>query len=99
MTEANQAVQTWLDAFDSALSSGDAEGAAALFTDDGLWRDLVAFTWNITTVEGRDQISDMLRTTLRRVQPKGWSLSEPASGDSGAEEAWIEFETAEARGF
>ena len=99
MTDASQAVETWLDAFDSALSSGNADGAAALFTEDGLWRDLVAFTWNITTVEGHAQIADMLRATLPRVQPKGWSLSEPATGDPGAEEAWIDFETAEARGF
>ena len=99
MTDASQAVETWLDAFDSALSSGNADGAAALFTEDGLWRDLVAFTWNIKTVEGHAQIADMLRATLPRVQPKGWSLSEPATGDPGAEEAWIDFETAEARGF
>ena len=99
MPETSQAVESWLNAFDSALSAGDADAAAALFTDDGLWRDLVAFTWNITTVEGPEQIADMLRTTLSRVQPKGWSLSEPATGEAGAEEAWIDFETAEARGF
>ena len=98
-TDASSAVESWLDAFDSALSSGDVDAATGLFTDDGLWRDLVAFTWNIKTVEGHEQIADMLRATLSRVQPKGWSLSEPATGEPGAEEAWIEFETAEARGF
>jgi len=93
------AVEHWLTAFDAALSSGDTQGAAGLFTENGLWRDLVAFTWNIKTVEGRDQIADLLRSTLERVQPKGWSLSEPATGDLGGEEAWIDFETAQARGF
>ena len=98
-TDASTAVESWLDAFDSALGSGDVDAATGLFTEDGLWRDLVAFTWNIKTVEGHDQIADMLRATLSRVQPKGWSLSEPATGEPGAEEAWIDFETAEARGF
>ncbi len=93
------AVEQWLTAFDAALSSGDTQGAAGLFTENGLWRDLVAFTWNIKTVEGRDQIADLLRSTLERVQPKGWSLSEPATGEPGGEEAWIDFETAQARGF
>ncbi|MEO7234185.1 MAG: nuclear transport factor 2 family protein, partial [Lapillicoccus sp.] len=93
------AVERWLTAFDAALSAQDVDAAIALFTPDGLWRDLVAFTWNITTVEGRDAIADLLRSTLSRVQPKGWSLAEPATGEPGAEEAWVDFETAEARGF
>jgi putative flavoprotein involved in K+ transport len=92
-------VEQWLTAFDAALSAQDVDAAADLFTEDGLWRDLVAFTWNIRTVEGRDAITDLLGSTLARVQPKGWALSEPATGEPGAEEAWVDFETAEARGF
>ena len=90
--------EAWLDGFDRALSAGDARSATAMFTDDGLWRDLVSFTWNITTAEGHEQIQEMLTATLPRVQPKGWSLAEPATEAGGIVEAWIDFETAQARG-
>ena len=49
------------DQFDDGGEHGDAAGAAALFTDDGYWRDLVSFTWNIVTLEGRPAIADMLK--------------------------------------
>ena len=50
--EAAATVRTWLSAFSDALASNDATEAAALFTEDCYWRDLIAFTWNIRTVEG-----------------------------------------------
>ena len=56
-------VSDWLDAFDTALGSGDADGAAALFLTTGHWRDLVAFTGHIRTMNGRDDIAARLRQT------------------------------------
>ena len=50
-----QQVSEWLAALGAALERGDAAGAAALFGDDSYWRDLVSFTWNITTAEGNAQ--------------------------------------------
>ena len=47
-------VAEWLAALDTALTRGDAAAAAALFDDECYWRDLVSFTWNITTAEGPD---------------------------------------------
>ena len=47
-------IEQWLARFDEALARGDAAGAAELFGEESFWRDLVAFTWNIKTVEGRD---------------------------------------------
>ena len=91
---------TWLSAFGDALAAGDAAAAAALFTEDCFWRDLVAFTWNIKTLEGRAAISAMLDATLPSVQPGGWAITsgeEPASA-GGVTEAWIDFETAAGRG-
>ena len=40
--------------------AGDIDAASDMFAEDGYWRDLVAFTWNIKTMEGRDQVRDML---------------------------------------
>jgi hypothetical protein len=89
--EAATAVTTWLAEFSAALAANDPAGAAALFTEDCFWRDLVSFTWNITTFEGRAEITRMLAATLSRVQPAGWTVTdgeEPAETD-GITEAWI----------
>jgi len=49
---ARSAITDWLDAFQTALDAGDAEAASELFAVDSYWRDLIAFSWNIVTVEG-----------------------------------------------
>ena len=93
-------VDAWLSRFEQALQAGDAEAAAALFATDSYWRDLVSFTWNIVTVEGRDGVAGMLRETLATVQPRGFAADpaeEPTEAD-GVTEAWIRFETAVGRG-
>jgi putative flavoprotein involved in K+ transport len=93
-------VTSWLSRFDAALGAGDAAAAAELFTEDSYWRDLIAFTWNIKTVEGRAGITDLLEQTLTTTRPGGWRVTageEPAEAD-GVTEAWIEFETAVGRG-
>ncbi len=97
-TSPSDAAEAWLTSFDKALQSQDVDAVTGLFADECHWRDLVAFTWNLKTMEGRDQIADMLRATLARVQPKGWALAEPATEADGTVEAWIDFETADARG-
>src|SRR5271165_1224784 len=99
-TEAAATVRTWLSGFSDALASNDATEAAALFTEDCFWRDLIAFTWNIRTFEGRLEITEMLDETLASVQPSGWKITdgeEPADA-GGVIEAWIDFETDAGRG-
>jgi putative flavoprotein involved in K+ transport len=91
-------VRHWLAELDAALSRGDAPGAAMLFREDGYWRDLVAFTWNIRTLEGRGEIAAMLRDTLARTQPSGWTLEGEATEANGVTEAWLRFDTAVGRG-
>ncbi|KRQ12905.1 FAD-dependent oxidoreductase [Bradyrhizobium pachyrhizi] len=90
-----------LDEFNVALSSGDIERAIALFQTDCYWRDLVTFTWNIKTMEGKDQIRDMLQARLADSKPSGWRIAdgEAASEAGGIIESWIEFETDVARGY
>src|SRR6202451_3843322 len=87
------AVTTWLSAFGDARAAGDTAAAAELFLSDCYWRDLIAFTWNIKTLEGRAAITAMLDETLPRVQAGGWEITggeEPAEVD-GVVEAWISF--------
>jgi putative flavoprotein involved in K+ transport len=98
MTTASERATGWLNDFDAALKSGNVGAVTALFDDDCYWRDLVSFTWNIKTMEGKAQIADMLGATLARVKPSDWKLAEDATGDEAMTEAWIIFETAISRG-
>ncbi|PLU83240.1 hypothetical protein BMJ22_06305, partial [Sinorhizobium medicae] len=52
-----------------ALERGDIDAAVNLFQADCYWRDLVAFTWNLKTMEGQDQIRDMLTSQLAAIKP------------------------------
>ncbi|CAM8654284.1 TrkA Predicted flavoprotein involved in K+ transport [Paracoccaceae bacterium] len=100
-TTADAEVQTLLDTFGAALERGDIAAATACFQEDCYWRDLVTFTWNIHTSEGKEQIAALLRAQLSTTKPTGWTIAEgeTASADSGVTTAWIEFETAAARGY
>ncbi len=98
MTTASDRVTAWLAEFESALKSENTAAVTALFDDDCYWRDLVSFTWNIKTMEGKSAIAEMLKATLSQLKPSHWKLAEDATGDEAMTEAWITFETSVARG-
>lgn len=91
-------IESWLTAFDAALGKKDSAAAADMFEEEGFWRDLVSFTWNIKTLEGREQIKDMLDSCLGSTQPGSWAVEEEPSETDGICESWITFETGVARG-
>ena len=91
-------VTTWLRAFTAALGSGDIAATAALFDTLCFWRDMVTFTWNITTLEGRDAITAMLEARLADVGPDAFRIAGEATEIDGACEAKFVFETRLARG-
>ncbi|WP_308128079.1 NAD(P)/FAD-dependent oxidoreductase [Modestobacter italicus] len=91
-------VEAWLEEFQSALTARDVDRVAELFAPTCFWRDLVAFSWNITTVEGHDGVRDLLRATLDRTDPRDFRAGEPPTTADGVDEAWVEFETAVGRG-
>ena len=88
----------WLTAFEDALTARDVDRAAGMFAATSFWRDLVAFTWNITTVEGPDGVRDLLDATLEGTDPRGFRTTEEPTEADGVTTAWIEFETAVGRG-
>ncbi|MBN9052341.1 MAG: NAD(P)/FAD-dependent oxidoreductase, partial [Rhizobiales bacterium] len=94
-------VQTLLDTLGAALAAGRIDDAIGLFAEECYWRDLVAFTWNIKTVEGRDQVRDMLQSQLSAAKPSNWRVAsgEEATENDGVLESWITFETATGRGY
>lgn len=97
-TGPSQQASAWLQAFGDALARGDAAAASAMFEPEGFWRDLVSFTWNIKTLEGRDQIRAMLEATLAQVRPSEFKLDGEATHADGVTDGWFRFETAVSRG-
>jgi putative flavoprotein involved in K+ transport len=95
---ATERVNQWLNAFEIALNAKDITAVTNLFDDDCYWRDLVSFTWNIKTCEGKNQIANMLKAQLDDVEPSNWKIEGEATGDEAMTEAWITFETSTARG-
>ena len=94
----NGEADRWVAAFSAALDARDAAGAAALFGDECFWRDLVAFTWNVKTMEGRDDIAAMLAAQLESAGPTAWRVeAEPTVADQVVQ-AWLAFETGLVRG-
>lgn len=84
--------QDWLNRFVHALGG---EGVGALFHDACHWRDLLAFTFTLVTLDGRDRISAMLADRLAQVRPENWRLTGAAEVDEdGFTEAWFAFDTA-----
>jgi len=88
----------WLASLAEALDRRDADAAAALFVEGGYWRDVVAFTWDIVTLEGRPAIAAMLRERLADTAPAQWTLEGEASEQDGIVEAFYRFETRVGRG-
>ncbi len=91
-------VDAWLADFEAALRVRDIERVVAKFAVDSFWRDLISFTWNIKTVEGRDGVADMLGARLAETSPSGFRTREEPTADGDVTSAFIEFETAVGRG-
>lgn len=98
LSAADQRVTDWLDRFETALETRNVEAASGLFASECFWRDIIAFTWNVKTLEGRESIADMLGATLEAIQPKGFGLDEAATETGETTEGWISFETRHGQG-
>jgi putative flavoprotein involved in K+ transport len=98
VTEPAAQVDHWLSSFEDALARGDAEAASELFLENSYWRDLVALTWNLKTVEGPEGVKDMLEATLASARPRGFATTDEPTEADGVTEGWFEFETETGRG-
>ncbi|MBM3491457.1 MAG: NAD(P)/FAD-dependent oxidoreductase [Alphaproteobacteria bacterium] len=98
--DADAAARQWLAEFQAATDRGDAAAAASLFLADGHWRDLLAFTWHILTMNGRAGIGQALARSLPEVRPAAFRVAPGRTpprlvSRAGSEtiEALIAFET------
>jgi len=88
----------WVERLGQRLAQRDVDGTLELFADDCHWRDLVLFSWNLITLEGKADIRDMLESRLEATRPDNWKLEGEASLTDGVLEGWISLETDVARG-
>jgi putative flavoprotein involved in K+ transport len=96
-TTADARIGATLSKLEEALSANDADAAAHLFAPVSYWRDILSFTWNIRTMEGRDEIRDMLAAQLPKLRATDFQVTEDAKEEDGTLEAFIAFETDVAR--
>lgn len=90
--------EAWFAQFTDALESKNIDAVCDLFMDGCFWRDLLTFTWNVKTMEGKYAIADMLRNTLPNISPKEFTMMDRVSLTDGVLENWFTFETDDARG-
>jgi cation diffusion facilitator CzcD-associated flavoprotein CzcO len=95
----------WLAQFERALAETDDALLKTLFHPDSYWRDLLALTWHIRTVNGSDAIVRALKAHAVRAYPTGFTTDPDRTAPrlvtragTSAIEAIFRFETAEGRG-
>jgi putative flavoprotein involved in K+ transport len=98
VSEPTQRAAAWFTKFEHALAQADSAAVAALFAVDCYWRDLVSFTWNITTVEGREGVAKLAEANAARVKASHFAVEGEATAADGLTEAWFTFETSVGRG-
>ncbi|WP_025033556.1 flavin-containing monooxygenase [Bradyrhizobium sp. DOA9] len=99
------AAQAWLDDFERALSRPDPATLNPLFLADGFWRDVLALSWNLQTVEGREAITRELAVRVLQAAPTNFRIAPNRApprwvtrAGTNCIEAIFNFETALGRG-
>ncbi len=72
--EARRLAEDWLADFEAALKSQDAARIEGLFHQDSHWRDILAFTWHLTPLAGRDAIAARLAVEQAQTGAHGFHL-------------------------
>lgn len=97
MGNSSTSIENWLKNFTIAVQSPDSADWSTLFVEDSYWRDFVAFSWNIVTKEGVEDIGAMARAQAE-IGAKNFKGDDPALPVSDETQGWFTFETATARG-
>lgn len=99
------AAQGWLDDFERILGRPDPATLDPLFLADGFWRDVLALSWNLQTVAGRDAITQELTARAPNAAPTHFKIAPNRApprwvmrAGTNTIEAIFHFETAIGRG-
>ena len=66
------ATENWLAQFEQALAEPDDVPLKTLFHADSYWRDVLALSWNLQTINGADAILKELKLHAGRAIPRGF---------------------------
>jgi cation diffusion facilitator CzcD-associated flavoprotein CzcO len=98
-------VENWLTEFGRALGSSDGSALRLLFHPESYWRDALALSWNLQTLNGADAIVQEFPALAARSAPSGFKIDPERAPPrrvrrAGTEtiEAIFKFETAQGRG-
>src|ERR1700687_4038065 len=99
------AAVNWLAQFETALAASDGVLLKTLFHPDSYWRDVLALSWNLQTINGADAILRELKAHTGRAQPAGFRIDPGRAAPrrvtragTNTIEAIFKFETAQGRG-
>ena len=99
------AVDSWLAQFEKALAEPDGILLKPLFHAESYWRDVVALSWSLQTVNGADAILNALKAHAGAASPRDFKIDPDRAAPrhvtragTGTVEAIFGFETAQGRG-
>jgi thioredoxin reductase len=99
------AAENWLTQFESALAKPDGPLLKTLFHPDSYWRDALALSWNLQTINGADAILRELQARAGSAVPSGFQIDPGRAAPRrvtragvNSIEAIFKFETATGRG-
>src|SRR6202171_5173068 len=97
--------ENWLGQFESALAKPDESLLKTLFHPDSYWRDALALSWNLQTINGAGAILRELKARAGgaaaagfRIDPDRAAPRRVSRAGTSAIEAIFKFETAHGRG-
>ena len=97
--------QAWLDEFERAIAKPDDHTLDSLFVAGSFWRDVLALSWNLQTIAGRDLIVAELKARAPRAAPNSFKIATDRAqprwvtrAGTNTIEAIFNFETAIGRG-
>src|SRR5256714_15696309 len=99
------AADNWLAQFEETLGKPDDTLLKTLFHPDSHWRDVLALSWNVQTINGADAILKALKLYAPAAAPGGFAVDPDRAAPrkamragSNTVEAILKFETKVRRG-
>jgi len=103
--DVSAAAENWLAQFENAIAKRDEFLLKSLFHPDSYWRDVLALSWNLQTVNGAEAILRALKVHAARAAPSGFRVDPGRAAPRRVTragtmsiEAIFKFETAQGRG-
>jgi putative flavoprotein involved in K+ transport len=97
--------ENWLAQFEAALAGRDDAALKGLFHTESYWRDVLALSWNLQTLNGAEAILEELPALARRAAPTNFAIDPDRApprrvtrAGTSSIEAIFKFETAQGRG-